>query len=76
MTHIDHHCAATGCVCSACIGIMADVPCAEHHSVTRRQYDRLTPAPVSGPVTHPHPIDGTHEGLRRDCGACDAEDAE
>lgn len=26
--------------------------------------------------THPHPLDGTHEGLRRDCPVCDAEDAE
>lgn len=25
---------------------------------------------------HPHPIDGMHEGLRRDCGACEAEDVE
>lgn len=24
-------------------------------------------------VTHPHPIDGTHEGLARDCGSCEEE---
>lgn len=24
--------------------------------------------------THPHPYDGVHEGLRRDCDACEAED--
>lgn len=25
-------------------------------------------------ITHPHPLDGTHEGLRRDCLTCDAEE--
>lgn len=27
-------------------------------------------------ATHPHPFDGTHEGLRRDCPACETEDVE
>lgn len=38
------------------------------------QADDLTQHDAPQTPTHPHPIDGTHEGLRRNCDACDAED--
>lgn len=39
-----------------------------------RRIDAQLSATTSAPVTHPHPEDGTHEGLARDCDVCAAED--
>lgn len=57
-----HHCAATGCVCSSCIGVMPDAPCPEHDPLAGLIGGQVGPvADYTGPEPKP---------ARRHCPRC------